>query len=137
MNISDTKKEYKSTATMVYSCQYHIIFTTKYRRKVLSDIIQVRLKELIKEKQEDYGYEIIELEIMYDHVHLLLDINPQYGVYKVIGNIKGYSSKVLRDEFPELKKRLPTLWTRSKFISTVGSVSLEVVKKYIEDQKNK
>jgi len=137
MKIADTRKQYKSTNTMVYSCQYHCIFTTKYRRKVLTDKIQSRLKELIIEKQNNFDYEILEMEIMADHVHLLLDINPHQGIYKIIGEIKGYTSNVLRTEFPELKKRLPTLWTRSKFISTVGSVSLDVVKKYIEDQKNK
>jgi putative transposase len=69
------------------------------------------------------------------HVHLLIDCNPKFGVYNVINKIKGYSSRTLREEFPTLKSRLPTLWTRSKFISSVGSVSLEVVKKYIEEQK--
>lgn len=137
MNIVDTKKEYKTTNTLVYSCQYHIIFTTKYRRKVLTDVIQNRLKELIIEKQQEYKYEILEMEIMSDHVHLLLDVNPHVGIYKVVSSIKGYTSNILRNEFIELTKKLPTLWTRSKFISTVGSVSLEVVKKYIENQKNK
>jgi len=137
MNIVDTNKEYKTTNTLVYSCQYHIIFTTKYRRQVLTDVIQNRLKELIIEKQKEYEYEILEMEIMSDHVHLLLDVNPHIGIYKVVSSIKGYTSNILRNEFIELTKKLPTLWTRSKFISTVGSVSLEVVKKYIENQKNK
>jgi len=137
MNIVDTNKEYKTTNTLVYSCQYHIIFTTKYRRKVLTDVIQNRLKELIIEKQKEYEYEILEMEIMSDHVHLLLDVNPHIGIYKVVSSIKGYTSNILRNEFIELTKKLPTLWTRSKFISTVGSVSLEIVKKYIENQKNK
>jgi len=137
MNIKESLKEYKSTNTLVYSCQYHVIFTTKYRRKVLSDEIQKRLKELIEEKQTEYEYQILEMEIMSDHVHLLLDINPQRGIYKIIGQIKGFTSNTLRNEFVELKRKLPTLWTRSKFISTVGSVSLEVVKKYIEEQKGR
>ena len=137
MNIADTRKNYKSTNTLVYSCQYHIIFTTKYRRKVLTEKIQKRLKQLVLEKQEEYEYEVLEIEIMEDHVHLLLDINPQRGIYKIIGQIKGYTSNILRKEYIELRRRIPTLWTRSKFISSVGSVSLEVVKKYIEDQKNK
>ncbi len=72
---------------------------------------------------------------MPDHVHLLLDVDPRIGIDKIVGKIKGYTSFQLRDEFPWLKKRLPTLWTRSKFISTVGAVTLEVVQKYIEDQK--
>jgi putative transposase len=137
MNISDTRKEYKYSPSMVYSCQYHVIFTTKYRRGVLSTPIQDRLKSLVLEKQKEYDYSVLEMEVMSDHVHLLLDVSPQRGIYKIVGLIKGYTSSVLRDEFSELRSRLPTLWTRSKFISTVGSVSLEVVKKYIEEQKNK
>ena len=130
-------KKYKSTETLVYSCQFHVIWATKYRRKLLTNAIQERLKALVFEKQADWQYDIIEMEIMPDHVHLLIDINPQIGVNNVIGKIKGYTSKILRGEFKELTTRVPTLWTRSKFISSVGSVSLEVVKKYIEDQKNK
>ncbi len=77
------------------------------------------------------------MEVMPDHVHLLLDINPKVGVFYVVNQIKGYTSRVMRNEFPEIKRRLPTLWTRSKFISSVGAVTLEVVKRYIEDQKGK
>jgi putative transposase len=95
------------------------------------------MKELIKEKEKEYEYKVIEQEIMLDHVHLLLDVNPKIGIYSVVCKIKGYTSKTLREQFPELKTKLPTLWSGSKFISTVGSVSLEVVKKYIEDQKGK
>jgi putative transposase len=75
------------------------------------------------------------MEIMSDHVHLLLDVNPDFGVKKAITQLKGVSSRKLRDEFPELKSKLPCLWTRGKFVSTVGSVSLETVKAYIENQK--
>jgi len=137
MEIINRHKTYKSNNTLVYSCQYHVIWATKYRRKVLNEDVQKRLKKLILEKQEEYEYEIFEMEIMPDHVHLLIDCNPQLDIYKIIGKIKGYTSNILRNEFPELKSRIPTLWTRSKFISTVGSVSLEVVKKYIESQKSK
>lgn len=137
MIISETAKKYKTTSTIVYSCQYHVIFSTKYRRKVLTDDVQERLKQLVYEKQVDYGYELIEMETMSDHVHLLIDVNPKVGVYSVVGRIKGYLSNTLRNEFPFLKSRIPSLWTRSKFISSVGSVSLDVVKRYIEDQKNR
>lgn len=88
------------------------------------------------EKQEEYGYEVLDMEVMPDHVHLLLDVDPKIGIYSVITKIKGYTSKQLREEFPALKKRIPTLWTRSKFISSVGSVTLDVVKRYIEEQKH-
>lgn len=136
MEIQNSSKQYHSDGTMVYSCQYHIIFCPKYRRKVLTDGVDIRFKELVNEKQQEYGYEVLEMEVMPDHVHLLLDINPKTGVFDVVNHIKGYTSHELREEFPSLKTKLPTLWTRSKFISSVGAVTLEVVKKYIEEQKN-
>lgn len=137
MEIKEPVKKYKTTNTIMYSCQYHCIWTTKYRRPVLNDKIQNRLKELILEKQQEYDFEVIEIEIMPDHIHLLLSVNPFIGVYSVISRLKGYTSNILRKEFKELKSKLPTLWTRNKFISTCGSVSLEVVQKYIENQKCK
>lgn len=137
MEINNPSKRYKSKNHLIYSCQYHVIFCTKYRRKVLSTEIQEKIRELILQKQEECDYEIIEMEIMEDHVHLLLDVNPKLGVYKTISRIKGFTSHEMRAQFPELKQKLPSLWTNSKFVSTVGAVSLETVKKYIEEQKPK
>lgn len=122
---------------MIFSCQYHVIFCPKYRRSILKGKIEALLRNLILEKQEKYDYKVIDMEIMPDHVHLLLDINPKVCVFYVVNQIKGYTSRVIRSEFPELKRRLPALWTRSKFISSVGAVTLEVVKRYIEEQKGK
>ncbi len=136
MEIQTPAKEYHSNGRMVYSCQYHVVFCPKYRRKVLEGDIEKRLKELILEKQEEYGYKVLDMEIMPDHVHLLLDVEPKKGVETAVNMIKGYTSHELRNEFPSLKRRLPTLWTHSKFISSVGAVTLEVVKKYIEEQKS-
>jgi len=136
MELVNKDKKYKTDSHLVYSCQYHVIFCPKYRRSVLKDKIEVRLKELIKSKQKEYNYEVLEMEIMPDHVHLLLDVNPKIGIQTTINQIKGYTSHTLRKEFAELRSRLPTLWTRSRFISTVGAVTLDVVKKYIENQKN-
>ena len=93
------------------------------------------MKELIKNKELEYGYEVLDMEVMPDHVHLILDVNPKVGIFTVVSRIKGYTSHELRKEFPSLTHRLPTLWTQSKFISSVGAVTLEVVKKYIEEQK--
>jgi putative transposase len=135
MKLPEGTKKYKTAHGIVYSCQYHVIFCPKYRRKVLINGVDTRLKELIEEKQSECDFEVLEAEVMPDHVHLLLDVNPQVGIAKIVGQIKGYTASQLRKEFPWLKKRLPCLWTRSKFISTVGSVNLEVVKRYIEDQK--
>jgi len=136
MNIENKLKNYKSDYHLIYSCQYHVIFCTKYRRKVLIDGADTRLKEIIINEQEKLKFNIIEMEVMNDHVHLLLDVHPKVGIFNTVNRIKGASSKILRQEFKFIRSRIPTLWTRSKFISTVGSVSLEIVKKYIEEQKN-
>jgi putative transposase len=135
MKLEQAEKPYHTDHSIVYSCQYHVIFRPKYRRPVLGDAIAKRIKELVLEKQAEYGYAIMDMEVMPDHVHFLLDVDPRIGVNKVVAKIKGYTSHELRQEFPWLKKRLPTLWTRSKFISTVGAVTLDVVQQYIASQK--
>jgi REP-associated tyrosine transposase len=135
MELRQYNKPYHTDHSIVYSCQYHVIFCPKYRRKVLTDAIAARMKELVLSKQAEYGYTVIEMEVLPDHVHLLLDVDPRAGINVVVGKIKGFTSHELRNEFPWLKKRLPTLWTRSKFISTVGAVTLDVVQQYIESQK--
>lgn len=135
MELRQINKPYHTDHSIVYSCQYHVIFCPKYRRKVLTDPVAARMKELVLAKQADYGYIVIEMEVLPDQVHLLLDVDPRVGINVVVGKIKGFTSHELRDEFPWLKKRLPTLWTRSKFISTVGAISLDVVQQYIENQK--
>ena len=127
--------QYRTTETTVYCCRYHIIFCPKYRRKVLREPIAERFKDIVLSMQEEQNFYVIEMEVMPDHVHLLLDIDPTIGVNIVVSRIKGKTAHILNREFPELRRKLPTLWTRSKFIATVGSVSLDVVKKYIEDQK--
>ena len=133
-----SKREYQSDGTYIYSCQYHVVFCPKYRRKVLVDGADSRLKELILEKQKEYCFKVLEMEVMPDHVHLLIDVNPKVReVYNLVNMLKGYTSNVLRKEFRHLRSRIPTLWTHSKFIATVGSMSLDVVKRYIEEQKGK
>lgn len=128
--------EYKSNRNVVYSCKYHVVWCPKYRRNVLTDAIAERLKELIQETARGINADIIEMEIMPDHVHLLMEVDPQYGINRAVRHIKGVSSHTLRTEFPSLKSRLPTLWTTSYFVSTVGDAPLEAIKKYIENQKN-
>jgi REP-associated tyrosine transposase len=120
MNLEQSPKKYHSNHSIVYVCQYHVIFCPKYRRKVFHPPLDTRLKELILEKQERYGYRVLGMEMMPDHVHLLLDVNPQNGIAKIVGQIKGYTVHALREECPWLKKRLPSVWTRSKFIASVG-----------------
>jgi len=102
---------------------------------VLVGAISERLEELIRQRCSEMNAEIIEMEIMPDHVHMLLEVDPQLGINKVIRSIKGYTSYTLRKEYKELTTRLPTLWTNSYFVSTVGGAPLSAIKQYIENQK--
>lgn len=135
MDIAGYNKAYETDGSFVFSCNYHVIFCPKYRRRVLVGDTEKRLKELILAKQDEYRYKVLDLEVMPDHVHMVLAVNPKVGIYTVVSKIKGYTSHELREQFPSLKTRLPTLWTTSRFISSVGAVTLEAVKKYIEGQK--
>ncbi|WP_414587163.1 IS200/IS605 family transposase [Scytonema sp. PCC 10023] len=128
-------EKFKSNNNIVYSCKYHVIFCPKYRRKVLVNAVASRLKELIAQIAIEIKVEILEMEIMPDHVHLLIEVDPQFGVHKAVKRFKGATSRYLRLEFPELKSRLPSLWTNSYFVSTVGGAPLDVIKMYIQNQK--
>ena len=114
-----------------------MIFCPKYRRKVLTNGIDIRLKEVFLKIAQDHGFAILEMEVMPDHVHLLIDCNPRYGIMQCVTDLKWGSAHVLNAEYPQLKKKLPSIWTRSCFVATVGSVSLETVKQYIASQKGK
>jgi putative transposase len=126
---------YKSNNNVVYSSKYHVVWCPKYRRKVLVDAIAKRLFGLIHKSALRYRAEIIALEIMPDHVHLLVEVDPQFGIHRLVKYIKGVTSHDLRKEFPSLSSRLPSLWTNSYFVSTVGGAPLEVIKQYVENQK--
>lgn len=127
--------EYKSNNNIVYSCKYHVVFCPKYRRKVLVNEVEVRLRELIKEVCQKNRIDLIEMETMPDYVHLLLEVDPQYGIHKAVKQIKGETSRILRKEYKHLTTKLPTLWTNSYFVSTVGGSPLSVIMKYIQSQK--
>ena len=131
-----TKEWYLTREHITYLCNYHVVFCPKYRRKVLIDGIDVRLKEILLQVAEKYNFEITDMEVMSDHVHLIISCNPRFWIMNCIHKLKGISSKILRDEFSKLKTQLPTLWTRGSFINSVGSVNLETLKLYIENQKN-
>lgn len=129
----------RTNSNVAFQCAFHIVWCPKYRRPVLSledGAIEVRLKEIIRETITEHGAWLVELEVMPDHVHLLVEVDPQYGVHRLTKAIKGRSSKLLREEFPILKKRLPTLWTNSYFVATVGGAPLETIKRYVENQKS-
>lgn len=126
--------KYKSNLNVVYSCKYHVVFCTKYRRKVLSPEITERLLALVNAVAIERKFEIVESEAKEDHVHILLEVDPQWGIHRAVKLIKGTTSRILRQEFPTLKSRLPSLWTNSYFVSTVGGAPLEIVKQYIANQ---
>jgi putative transposase len=127
---------YKSNNNVVYSSKYHVVWCPKYRRKVLEGRIAKRCEQILRQTAKKYRAEVIALEIMPDHVHLLVEIDPQLGIHRLVKNLKGVSSHQLRKEFASLVSRLPTLWTNSYFVSTVGGAPLSVIKQYVENQKN-
>ncbi|MFN8490755.1 MAG: IS200/IS605 family transposase [Caldilineaceae bacterium] len=126
----------KSNINVTYCCQYHVVWCPKYRRKVLVDGIDERLKEILREVASETGCELIELEVMPDHVHVLVSCDPQFGIHSLVKRMKGRSSRLLRMEYPGLKSRLPTLWNNSYCVATVGGAPLSIIKQYIENQKN-
>jgi len=103
---------------------------------VLTLGIAERLKQIISEVCQEHQSDILSMEIMPDHVHLLVECDPQFGIHRLVRLMKGRSSRLLRQEFPVLKHKLPTLWTTSYFVSTVGGAPLSVMKQYIENQKH-
>jgi putative transposase len=130
------KIKYRSNRNEYYACTYHVLWCPKYRRKVLVEEVSERLATIIREVCQEHQAEVFNLEVMPDHVHLLIGCDPQFGIHRLVKLIKGRSSRLLRQEFPMLTTRLPTLWTNSYFVSTVGGAPLSVMKQYIENQKH-
>jgi len=131
------KDRWTASKTTVYNLGYHVIFCPKYRRKVLTGQIKDRLDKLLKTKADELGIVIEDATIMPDHVHLFVKASPVLAPHFIISQLKGYSSRVLRSEFPSLKSRLPSLWTRSYYIESVGHISEKTIRKYIQDQEGK
>lgn len=126
--------EYKSNKNVVYSNKYHCVWCTKYRRNLLKGDIKNRLLHILKEVIAERSSTLIESEVMPDHLHLLIEVDPQYGIHKLVKQMKGRSSRYLRKEFPKVKSRVPTLWTNSYFLSSVGGAPLNAIKEYIKNQ---
>ena len=99
--------------------------------------MEQRLKQLIREVIDEKGAWLVELETMPDHVHLLVEVDPQFGVHKLVKAIKGRTSRMLRQEFPWLRSKLPTLWTNAYFVATVGGAPLSTIRRYVEQQKQR
>jgi putative transposase len=128
---------YAKNTGATYSLKYHVVWCPKYRRPVLTNAIEARLRELLEEKVAELGMTIHALEVMPDHVHLFVESDPTRCVAEIVNRLKGYTSRVLRDEFPTLRSRLPTLWSRSYFAGSVGHVSAATIERYIAEQKGK
>ena len=128
-------KGYLTSQTSVHFMGYHFVWCPKYRRKLLVGEIQKRLKQLIEEKATQLKCKVLALEIQPDHIHLFIQSDPRIAPNSIIGQIKGYTSRVLRQEYKELRTKVPTLWTRSYFVSTYGHISDKMIQKYIEEQR--
>jgi putative transposase len=137
----DTEASYNSCVSAIrraagaaYSVKYHLVWCPKYRRPVLVDAVAERLKFLLHEKATVLGVQLHALEVMPDHVHLFVEDDPTYSPAHLAHQFKGYTSHVLRAEFPHLRSRVPTLWSRSYFVASVGNVTERAVQRYIETQ---
>ncbi|WP_460773944.1 IS200/IS605 family transposase [Nocardiopsis nanhaiensis] len=118
----------------VYDLGLHVVWCSKYRRPVLGPRVAQRLEELIRSKADERGWQIITVEVMPDHVHLFVKHDPKASASYVANQFKGYTSRVLREEFPHVRSKLPTLWSSSYFAASVGAVSAEGVQRYIDTQ---
>jgi putative transposase len=128
---------YARNAGATFSLKYHIVWCPKYRRPVLVDAVAGRLKDLLAAKADELGMTIHALEVMPDHVHLFVESDPTRCVAEIVNRLKGATSRVLRQEFPSLRSRLPTLWSRSYFAGSIGNVSAATIERYIAEQKGK
>ena len=135
--IAPMADRYARNAVAVFTLRYHLVWCPKYRRKVLTGRIEARLRQLLAEVAAERGMTFHAMEIMPDHVHLFVESDPTLCVAEIVNRLKGRSSRVLRQEFPALRSRLPTLWSRSYYAGTVGHVSQTTVKRYIENQKGR
>lgn len=124
----------RSNRHVVWRCTYHVVWCPKYRRSVLVGDVRDRLLAVFAAVAAELSVTIRAVEVMPDHVHVLLDVDPQFGIHRAVKAMKGRSSRVLRQEFATLRSRLPTLWTHSYFVATTGGAPLAIVKQYVESQ---
>lgn len=129
------KERWTTSRTAVYNIAYHLIWCPKYRRRVLTGEVERRLADLLHRKAEELEITIETMEIMPDHVHLFVKSSPVNSPHYIVQQLKGSTSRILRQEFPSLKSRLPTLWTRSYYCESIGHISEDAVRRYIEEQK--
>lgn len=131
--------QYKTLNHCKYLCQYHIIWCPKFRFSVIKDDIEIELKQILEDISKKYDYEIFEIETMPDHIHIFIGIKPTVAPTDVVRTLKSISSIELFKKFPKLKQfysKCGSLWSKGYFVSTIGKVSEETIRKYIQEQKN-
>lgn len=129
-------KRWTTSNKAIYNIGYHLIWCPKYRRPVLVGEIETRLKTLLFNKAKQLDVKIESLEVMPDHIHLFVKCSPVDSPHYIVQQLKGNTSRILRQEFATLRTRIPTLWTRSYYCESCGHISEATVKKYIEEQKS-
>lgn len=131
------KNEYRHTKTTVSLINYHFVFCPRYRRKIFNiPGLEQRFKELVSAECKRLEIDILAMECHVDHVHMFVSVLPSISIPEIMKQIKGATSWELRKEFPQLSA-MPSLWTRSYFVSTARSVSAETIKWYVETQKTR
>lgn len=130
-----TETIYQRDERRVHLILYHLVWCPKRRKPILTGKIKERCEQLLQEKCESKGWHILELAIQPDHIHLFIRVWTTDSAADVVKELKGVTSFALRKEFASVLKKLPSLWTRSYFACTVGQVSAEGIKAYIEAQK--
>lgn len=116
-------------------CKYIVVFAPKYRLDVLVHPISVRLKELLGEMALEMNVELQSLSILPDHVKLIVKCDPRFGIHRAVKHWKAYTSKILRNEFQILRTRIPTLWSHSYYVATIGEISQDEINQYLETQR--
>ncbi len=127
----------KQTRHATHNINYHLVWCPKYRRPVLDGAVGTRLAKLLPEYVQELGGEVLDLVVMPDHVHLFASFPPTLAISQIMYRLKGATSHQLRKEFPHLRSRLPSLWTRAYYVGTAGHVSASTIQRYIEAQKGR
>lgn len=129
--------EYRHSKTTVSLVNYHFVFCPRYRRRIfVNSEVDARFKALVQEIAKENEWNIIAIETDKDNCHLLINVQPTYSPSKIMKIIKGKTSRIIRQEFEHLSK-MPSVWTRSYFVSTAGNVSSEIIKRYVENQRTR
>jgi len=129
----------RSTRHAVYNINYHLVWIPKYRKNILVGEVESRLKEIFQDTAKQYGFDILGMEIMPDHIHLFVSAPPRWSPAEIVKKFKGISGSKLFLEFPELRKELRKgkIWTRAYYVGTAGTVTAETIRKYVDEQKKK